>query len=331
MKALVIGAAGGFGGGVARALMRRGHEVRALARPGGRRPALDRAEIVEGDALNPEAMDRAGAGVDAIVWGFHLPYTKWVPGAVNAARITADVAARHHATVLFPGNLYGLGSGFDGPISESVTFRPRSRLGEIRNEIESIFAEATTRGARVIVLRAGDYFGPRVDNSWLSLMTSRVGRGGRIFDPATTTAPHAWAYLPDVTSAGALLLEKRSEFTPFETFHFEGYSVDTGRMIDAVRNAVGDPTRGVWRFPWWTLKAASPFSAMLRHILTVRYLWDEPVVLDGSKLRLTLPDFSVTPLGEAVAATLSPPLAPLLPIHNTPRGGAHRTAAGSSG
>lgn len=319
MKTLVIGAAGGFGGGVARELARRGHAVRALARPGGRRPALaDKTEIFEGDALDPEAMDRAAAGMDAIVWGFHLPYPKWVPGAVESARITADVAARHGATVLVPGSLYGLGSGFDGPVAEGATFRPRSRLGEIRNEIESIFEQATKRGARVIVLRSGDYFAPRIDNSWFSMMTGRVGKGGRIFDPAKG-ALHAWAYLPDVVRAGVLLLEKSAAFAPFEAFHFEGYSVDTSRMVRAVRSAVGDPARGVWRFPWWVLKAASPFSVMVRLILSVRYLWDEPVVLDGSKLKRILPDFTVTPLEEAVAATLAPTLPHLLPVHSGAR------------
>src|SRR5258706_1801895 len=107
MKALIIGAAGGFGGAMARELGRRGHAVRALARPGGRRPEVtDGAEIVEGDALDREAMARAAQGMDAIVWGFHLPYTKWVPGAVESARITANVAARERATLLVPGNLY---------------------------------------------------------------------------------------------------------------------------------------------------------------------------------------------------------------------------------
>jgi nucleoside-diphosphate-sugar epimerase len=315
MKALVIGAAGGFGGEMARELERRGHAVRALARPGGRRPAVgNETEVVEGDALDPAALDRAATGMDVIVWGFHLPYAKWVPGAVDSARITADVAARRGATVLVPGNLYGLGSGFDGPVSEGTSLRrPRSRLGEIRNEIESIFEQATKRGARVIIVRAGDYIGPRLDNSWLSMMTSRVGKGGRIFDPATPGVPHAWAYLPDVVRAGVLLLEKRSELAPFESFHFEGYSVDTGRLIEAVRSAAGDPARGVFRFPWWVLKAASPFSAMVRLILSVRYLWDEPVILDGSKLKRTLPRFSVTPLEEAVMASLTLPLPRLLP------------------
>src|SRR5437867_2768177 len=90
MKTLVIGAAGGFGGTVARELVRRGHDVRALVRPGGRIPVVAGAELVEADALDAEAVGKAARGVDAIVWGFHLPYEKWEPAAIDAARVTAN-------------------------------------------------------------------------------------------------------------------------------------------------------------------------------------------------------------------------------------------------
>jgi len=305
MKTLVIGAAGGFGGTVARELVRRGHAVRALVRPGGRKPELDRAELVVGDAFDRDAVGNAARGVDAIVWGFHLPYPKWVPGALDSARITGEVAAREHATVLFPGNLYGLGSDHPAAIAEDAPFRSRSRLGDIRNEIEAIFEKSTSDGARTIVLRAGDYLGPEAHNTWLELMTSRAIRGGRILDPGKRGVPHAWAYLPDVARAGVDLLERRAELVPFERFHFEGYSVDSTRMIDAVRRALGDRSRKTWRFPWPLVRLAAPFSKTLRLALEVRYLWDEPVVLDGRKLYVTLPAFRTTPLDDAVARTLS--------------------------
>ena len=305
MKTLVIGAAGGFGGTVARELERRGHVVRALVRPGGRQPSLGRAERVVGDALDGDAIARAARGMDAIVWGFHLPYPKWVPGAIDSARVTADAAAREGATVLFPGNVYGLGSGFTGKIPETVPLRSRSKLGDVRNEIESIFENAATRSARTIVLRAGDYLGPDAHNTWLELMTIRALRGGRILDPGRSAVPHAWAFLPDVARAGVDLLERRDELAPFDVFHFEGYPVDSATMIDSIRRALGDPTRKTWRFPWALVRAASPFSKTLRLALGVRYLWSEPVVLDGTKLAKTLPQLRVTPLDEAVLRTLS--------------------------
>jgi hypothetical protein len=111
--------------------------------------------------------------------------------------------------------------------------------------------------------------------------------------------------LPDVARAGVELLEARARLAPFDVFNFEGYSVDSSVMIDALRDVLGDPNRRTWAFPWWLVRAASPFSRALRLALEVRYLWDEPVVLDGKKLRRTLPEFETTPLGEALAATLA--------------------------
>lgn len=305
MKVLVIGAAGGFGGSVARELVRRGHSVRALVRPGGRVPALEGATLFEGDALDLGAMDRAAAGMDAIVWGFHLPYPEWVPGAVEAARITAEVAARHAATVLFPGNVYGLGVPREGRMNEQHPRSPRSKLGEIRNEIEGLFERAAARGARTIILRAGDYLGPRTANTWFEMMAGRAVSGARILDPGGHGVPHAWAYLPDVARAGVDLLEQREVLAAFDVFHFEGYELDTTAMIGAIRTALGDPRRGTLGLPWWLLRAAAPFSPMLRCLLTMRYLWEEPVLLDGAKLRAALPALRVTPLAEAVGTTLA--------------------------
>jgi len=305
MKVLVIGAAGGFGGTIARELVRRGHEVRALMRPGGRRPALSGARVVEGDALDVAALDRAAEGVDAVVWGFHLPYDQWVPGAITAARVTAEVCARRGLTVLFPANVYPLGAGFTGKADERTPLRPRSELGRIRLEIESIFRRATERGARVIVLRAGDYLGPNSANTWFEMMTSRALSNGRLVDPGGHGVPHAWAYLPDVARAGALLLERHRELEPHAVFHFEGYDADAPTMLDAARRALGKPSLGAWNVPWWLLVLISPLSRMLRLLLSVRYLWTEAVVLDGAKLCRTLPEFRVTPLDEAVQSTLA--------------------------
>jgi len=274
--------------------------VRALVRPGGRTPDLRAAELVEGDALDAEAVARAARGTDVIVWGFHLPYSKWVPGAVEAARVTADAAAREGATVLFPGNVYGLGPSL-APLDETAPHAPRTRLGEIRNEIESIFEHATLRGARVVVLRAGDYFGPDAHNTWLELLTSRALKGGRILDPGGHGVPHAWAYLPDVARAGVDLLERRAAF---DVFHFEGYGVDSSSMIDEVRRVLGDPSRRTWPFPWGLVRAASPFSKTLRFAFEMRYLWDEQVLLDGTKLSAALPGLRATPLREALSLTL---------------------------
>jgi dihydroflavonol-4-reductase len=79
-RALVTGAGGFIGSHVVRELQARGVEVRALLRPGEPRDNLEglaELELLEGDLLDPAAVDAAMAGVDTL---FHLAaiYAIWM-------------------------------------------------------------------------------------------------------------------------------------------------------------------------------------------------------------------------------------------------------------
>ncbi|MGM0575403.1 MAG: NAD(P)H-binding protein [Myxococcota bacterium] len=308
--AAVIGATGSFGGAVTRELVGRGWRVRALVRdPDKARAALaglPEVELIRGDALVAGDVERAVEGADLLVNSFNVPYPDWDPKVVDSARIVADVAARRGLLVLFPGNVYGLGPDFEAPLAEDAPREAPCRKGVLRNRIEDLFEEASRRGGRFLIVRCGDFFGPDAPagSSWFHVVTGKVPGGGPIVYPGRPGVPHAWAYLPDVARVAADLVERADELGAFETFHFEGHVVDRDAFVDAVRAAVDDPGRKVKRFPWWAVGLARPFSPFMRELHEMRYLWDEPVRLDGSRLRATLPEVPHTPLREAVRRTL---------------------------
>ncbi|NUS36624.1 MAG: SDR family oxidoreductase [Pseudarthrobacter sp.] len=66
---LVVGGTGTLGSQVAQELLARGKQVRALVRPGSDASRLEAAgaEIARGDMMDRESLDRAMAGVDAVV------------------------------------------------------------------------------------------------------------------------------------------------------------------------------------------------------------------------------------------------------------------------
>ena len=80
MKTLVTGATGFVGSAVARLLLDKGHEVRALTRPRADRRNLAGLplEVVDGDLTDPHSLARACAGCDAL---FHVAadYRLWAP------------------------------------------------------------------------------------------------------------------------------------------------------------------------------------------------------------------------------------------------------------
>jgi nucleoside-diphosphate-sugar epimerase len=310
--ALVIGATGSFGGAVMCEMLERGWEIRAMVRnvEKARERIGERAglEFVAGDALKLRDMREAAVGCGCIVYGFNVPYEKWDPLALRAAEILCEVAARQQALVLFPGNVYGLGPDYEAPLAEDASRRAPTRKGEIRNEIEAMLGEATRaeadgHGARAIVIRCGDFFGP-TSEAWLDQIVQKALKGGPIRYPGPGGVLHEWAYLPDVARVAVELAERDFELDAFEVFHFEGYHVDRDELAAAIRTALGDPARRVKNFPWWLIRLASPFAPFLRELLEMRYLWQEPVRLDGSKLRAFLGGYRVTPLDEAIGATL---------------------------
>ena len=76
MKLLVIGAAGGTGEEVVAQALGQGHDVTALVHHGEKYDAPLRVHVVTGDVLNPQTLDKAMPGQDAVIdaLGGHTPW-----------------------------------------------------------------------------------------------------------------------------------------------------------------------------------------------------------------------------------------------------------------
>lgn len=305
---LIIGATGSFGGALLNDILERGGSVRALVRDvDAAREQLgssDTLELVAGDALVADDVRRAATGCDRIVYGFNVSYEDWDPVVLDACRIVCEVAAEEQALVLFPGNVYGLGPDFDEPLAEDASRQSPTRKGELRNQMEVMLADATESGARVIVVRCGDFFGP-TGGGWFEQVLARP-ESGPIRYPGPTDVVHEWAFLPDVAEVTLRLANRAHELPAYSEFHFAGHQVDGEALADAIRTALDDPDRPMKPFRWWMVRLASPFVALLSELLEMRYLWDEPVRLDGGKLADFLGGYELTPLPVAISQTLEP-------------------------
>lgn len=312
---LIIGITGSFGGAVARELTTRGYALRALVRDTDRAAASvarwpgesASVELVQGDALHAPDLVAALQGMDALVYGFNAPYDRWDPLVEQAAEVAFSAAEKAGATVIFPGNVYGLGVGTD--LSESSPLKAMSRKGKTRNRVEERLSKACTQGARAIVVRAGDFFGPLAPQatSWFSQLTGKAVRGkSAITYGGPDGVQHAFAYLPDVARVAVSLYERRAELQPYEVFHFSGQVVDRGAFVDGVRKAIGAADRKAKTMPWGLIGLLRPFSKMVRELWEMRYLWEQEVLLADDKLRKLLgPVAAPTPFDIAAAETVS--------------------------
>jgi nucleoside-diphosphate-sugar epimerase len=160
-------------------------------------------------------------------------------------------------------------------------------------------------GVRAVILRAGDYYGPRPGNSWLSQGMITPGRPvTRVTNPGAKGVGHAWAYLPDVGEAFARLLDREADLPRFARFHFAGYwDPDGTGFTDAIEAAAGRPVKRV-RLPWALLPLAGMFNPTIRELLEMRPFWSHPVRLDNRELVAFLGEEPHTPLAESLQITL---------------------------
>ena len=309
--ALVLGASGGIGGEVARQLRDAGWAVRALWRGlPEEREWRDGLLWLRGDALNAEEVRRAAAGCALIVHAVNPPgYQRW--GELVLPMLDSSIAAacEQGATLVLPGTVYNYGPDAFPLIDELAPQRPLTRKGAIRVEMERRLQAASLRGARVLILRAGDFFGPRAANNWFSQGLVRPGRPvTRIALPGVDGVGHQWAYLPDVARAMVELLTRRDSLPAFARFHMAGHwDADGRQMAEAIQRVVvrhGGALPALRPMPWWLLNLASPFVTTLREMREMRYLWQQPVRLDGRRLQAQLGREPHTPLDAAVEATL---------------------------
>ncbi|MFM9927449.1 NAD-dependent epimerase/dehydratase family protein [Variovorax sp. H27-G14] len=311
---LVLGATGGIGGEVARQLRNAGWAVRALKRGGAEgETTKDGITWLAGDAMDAQAVRQAARGCAVIVHAVNPPgYRRWSELVLPMLDNTIAAAKAAGATIVLPGTVYNFGPDAFPLLTEDSPQHPATRKGAIRVEMERRLQDASRQGARVLIVRAGDFFGPTAGNNWFSQGLVKPGQPVKTVSyPGQAGVGHQWSYLPDVARTMVELLARRAQLEPFARFHMAGHWDDDGtRMSGAIRRVVARHAQGtgaavrVSAFPWWLLALASPFVATFREMREMRYLWQTPVGMDNAKLVAFLGREPHTPLDEAVEAAL---------------------------
>ena len=308
--ALVLGATGGIGGEMVRQLLAAGWQVRALRRGELPSPRNDGIRWLRGDAMVRADVLAASEGCSVIVHAVNPPgYRDWDKLVLPMLDNTIAAAQRQGATIVLPGTVYNYGADAFPVLTEDAPQRPATRKGAIRVELEARLQSASAQGARVLIVRAGDFFGPHAGNSWFAQGLVKPGQPVRAIQyPGAAGVGHQWSYLPDVARTMVELLALRERLPPFARFHLAGHWDHDGRqMTDAIARVVAQATRRTPRVtacPWWLMALAAPFVATLRELREMRYLWRTPVRMDNAKLLAVLGHEPHTPQDVAVKATL---------------------------
>jgi nucleoside-diphosphate-sugar epimerase len=308
--ALVLGATGGVGGEVARLLLARGWVVRALHRnPDALAAGLKASGMqwLRGDAMSATDVAQAAAGVSVIVHAVNPPgYRNWGKLVLPMLENTIRAAQANGARIVLPGTVYNFGPDALPEPDEDSPQVPTTAKGRIRAEMERRLRAAASAECKVLIVRAGDFFGPNAANNWFSQALVKPDQPvSTITYPGKPEIGHQWAYLPDVAQTIVRLLERSAELETFEVLHMQGHWDANGtEMIDAIRRVAGNPEIRIARMPWGLMRLLSPFVPLFRELGEMRYLWELPVRMSNKRLIRILGTEPHTPLDTAIRDTL---------------------------
>ncbi len=295
---LVLGANGRFGRAAAQAFSDAGWQVRAQVRPGAPAPVI--GTPVFAALEDSAALKSAGEGAAVIVNALNPPYHHWAKAVPAITAAVIGLARATGATVLIPGNVYNFGTQLPAVLTEDTAPDGDHAKARIRIALEDAYRDA---GVPTIILRAGDFIDTVAGDNWFEGQITTGVPKGRITYPGPLDQPHAWAFLPDMARAMAMLAARRDALPTFQVVNFPGYTLTGADLIAAVEAETGPLKRKA--FPWWGLRLAALFSPLMREVLAMRYLWNRPHGLDGAVFADLLPDFEETPVQIAVRMSLT--------------------------
>jgi nucleoside-diphosphate-sugar epimerase len=307
--ALVLGANGGIGGEMARQLAAAGWLIRAMVRKLPPAGSTDGIDWVRGDAMVADDVLAAADGCALIVHAVNPPgYRNWAGQVLPMLHNTIAAAHAKGAMVVLPGTVYNYGPEAFPLAAENAPQRPLTTKGKLRVQMEAALEDWCRRGGRALIVRAGDYFGPRAGNTWFAAAFAKPGRAvTHIANPGRAGVGHQWAYLPDVAATMVALIARRDALPAFARYHMNGHwDGDGAAMARAVQQVAARHGRQprIGAFPWWLLPLIAPFNETMRELREMRYLWRQPLRLDNSALLAVLGSEPHTPLEQAVECTL---------------------------
>lgn len=294
---------GAVGRATAAALLARGDKIRIAqrSRPSDLPPGADYRTC---DVLDAASVRRAIDGADQVVLAVGFTYDRKVWGAVWAPTMTnvIEACAATRARLVFLDNLYQLGPQTE-PRRENMPLTTKGAKPAILTAMTQIWTDAAAAGrVRVAALRCTDFYGPGVPVSHIgstALGALAQGKAALLLAPPDT--PHDFAYVPDIARAVVTLLDAPDDAYG-QVWNMPCAPTRTPRQILRLgAQALGVKPK-ITAIPLWLLPILGLFVPFMREVDDVRFTWDRPYEVDGTKFTRRF-GFQVTPYEVGAPAT----------------------------
>jgi len=297
---VVIGCNGPVGVATLFELHARGIPARGASRS-GRSEAPPGTEIVAADARDPEAMKRLCSDAEVVYLTVGLPYADWsrdFPLVVEGV-----LAGARGKRLVFADNLYAYGPQTE-PLVETMPFTSAGKKPALRAELDRRLLKAHQNGElRVALVRASDFYGPRVRQSVIGeQVVAPVLQGGAARLLPGIDQPHALTYIDDF--AKALVTVALAPDDAFgRAWHVPNAPERTIREVAGKLYTLAGKAPKVTAMPGFMLTLLGWFMPLMREIGEMRGNLERPYRVDSSAFVARF-DWQATPLDEGLKRTL---------------------------
>ncbi len=311
-KIALVGAAGAIGMSIAEALRAEGTPYRVIGRTeASLRRAFGGDPLAEIKTWNPDnaaSIREALEGVETAVYLVGVNYWQFELHPVLMRRTVDGAVAAGVRRMLLIGTVYPFGRPQSETVNEDHPRTPHTYKGKMRKEQEDILFAAGEEGKpgagklEACELRLPDFYGPKVDKSflWNAFVEAKKGGRAQLIGPIDT--PHQFVFVPDVGPIVTRLLKTDAAWG--HAWNFAGSGTITQRdLVEKIFAAAGKPVK-LMVAGKTMLRVMGLFSKLMREVVEMHYLQTEPVLMDDSRLEKLLGGVTRTSYDEGVRRTL---------------------------
>jgi len=302
---VVFGARGALGAAIVRDLAAMGANVRAVVREDEKAHCVLPAhvEVFSADPLHRRRTVEAAEGASVVYRCIAASYAQWVEQWLPMTENIIAAAHENGARLVSPGSVYVYGPLRRIPAREDHPMAAAGEKGRLRIATNETLLAAHRSGAvQVVIPRFPDMYGPCVVGRVYGELFHHAVRGELTRWFGDPDVPRDLVFVDDAARACILLGGRPEAFG--QSWHVPGpETLTAGDFIRLVYSEAGQHCQ-MARLSPLAVRFESLFNSETRAFLEFRYLFERPLVLDGSRFAAAFPEFTYTPHGEAVRQTL---------------------------
>lgn len=298
----ILGANGTIATELLPILLQNNHNVRLVSR---NPKAIAGAETMAADVLNYQQVLQAvqGSQVVYLLVGLEYKIDVWRASWPTIMRNVINACKASNARLVFFDNIYMYGK-VNGPITEDAPFKPVSKKGEVRAQIDTMLLDEMKAGnIQAAIAKATDFYGPRC--------TDKSAPGVLVFDRMkkklssqwfiNANLPRAFSYTPDCAQALYILATSNQAFGQVWHLPVAKPTLTGKQFVTAAAKYMGAGSK-ITVLPKWLLKVIGWFNPFMKEMYEMMYQYEYALELDSSKFEKAF-NFTPTSYEAGIKAT----------------------------